>query len=95
MKKIEEPPSLLSPEKEEEIFKNLKKYSKKYDVQDQDISVLLNEQDCEKRKELKDEWERWVNEWKQYHDPEKMEYEAEDIEVEELLDVSEEVIKDV
>ncbi|KAI3676754.1 hypothetical protein L1987_86370 [Smallanthus sonchifolius] len=89
------PPSLLSPEKEEEIFKNLKKYSKKYDVQDQDISVLLSKQDCEKRKELKDEWEWWVNEWKRYHDPEKMENEAEDIEVEELLDVSEEVIQDV
>ncbi|KAI3742980.1 hypothetical protein L1987_60681 [Smallanthus sonchifolius] len=89
------PPSLLSPEKEEEIFKNLKKYSKKYDVQDQDISVLLSKQDCEKRKELKDDWERWVNEWKQYHDQEKMDNEAEEIEVEELLDVSEEVIQDV
>ncbi|KAL8214149.1 hypothetical protein R6Q57_003598 [Mikania cordata] len=103
------PPSFLSPEKEEEIFKNLKKYSKKYDVQDQDISVLLSEQDREKRKQLKDDWERWVNEWKRYHEEEKMErqmlrdgeasdveeeYEAKEIEVEELLDVSEEVIQD-
>ncbi|MFS7988390.1 putative transcription factor WD40-like family [Helianthus anomalus] len=103
------PPSFLSPEKEEEIFKNLKKYSKKYDVQDQDISVLLSEQDREKRKQLKDDWERWVNEWKQYHEQEKMErqmlrdgeasdveeeYEAKEIEVEELLDVSEEIIQD-
>lgn len=99
----------MSPEKEEEIFKNLKKYSKKYDVQDQDISVLLSEQDREKRKQLKDDWERWVNEWKRYHEEEKMarqmlrdgeasdveeEYEAKEIEVEELLDVSEEVIQD-
>ncbi|KAI3742981.1 hypothetical protein L1987_60682 [Smallanthus sonchifolius] len=103
------PPSFLSPEKEEEIFKNLKKYSKIYDIQDQDISVLLSEQDREKRKQLKDDWERWVSEWKRYHEQEKMErqmlrdgeasdveeeYEAKEIEVEELLDVTEEVIQD-
>lgn len=100
------PPSFLSPEKEEEILKNLKKYSKKYDVQDQDISVLLSEQDREKRKQLKEEWEKWVNEWKKHHEEEKMEremlrdgeasdveeeYEAKEVEVEELLDVSEEI----
>ncbi|XP_076922037.1 eukaryotic translation initiation factor 3 subunit B-like [Bidens hawaiensis] len=103
------PPSFLSPEKEEEILKNLKKYSKKYDVQDQDISVLLSEQDREKRKQLKDDWERWVNTWKQYHEQEKMdrqmlrdgeasdveeEYEAKEVEVEELLEVTEEIIQD-
>ncbi|KAI3676755.1 hypothetical protein L1987_86371 [Smallanthus sonchifolius] len=103
------PSSFLSPEKEEEIFKNLKKYSKKYDIQDQDISVLLSEQDREKRKQLKDDWERWVSDWKRYHEQEKMErqklrdgeasdveeeYEAKEIEVEELLDVTEEVIQD-
>ena len=99
----------MSPEKEEEIAKNLKKYSKKYDVQDQDISVLLSEQDREKRKQLKDDWERWVNEWKKYHEEEKEarralrdgedsdveeEYEAKEVEVEEQLDVKEEVIPD-
>nr|XP_043610796.1 eukaryotic translation initiation factor 3 subunit B-like [Erigeron canadensis] len=103
------PPSFLSPEKEEEIAKNLKKYSKKYDVQDQDISVLLSEQDREKRKQLKDEWERWVNEWIIYRGDGKMErqmlrdgeasdveeeYEAKEVEAEELLDVSEEIIPD-
>ncbi|KAF5795859.1 putative eukaryotic translation initiation factor 3 subunit B [Helianthus annuus] len=35
-----QPPSLLCPEKEEEILKNLKKYSGKYEIEDQDISVL-------------------------------------------------------
>ncbi|XP_071689983.1 eukaryotic translation initiation factor 3 subunit B-like [Rutidosis leptorrhynchoides] len=103
------PPSFLSPEKEEEIFKNLKKYSKKYDVQDQDISVLLSEQDREKRKQLKDDWERWVNQWKKNHEEQKMErqmlrdgeasdieeeYEAKEVEVEEVLEVTEEVILD-
>ncbi|GAV76581.1 RRM_1 domain-containing protein/eIF2A domain-containing protein [Cephalotus follicularis] len=103
------PPSFLSPEKEEEIAKNLKKYSKKYEAEDQDVSLLLSEQDREKRRMLKDEWERWVNEWKRLHEEEKFErqklrdgeasdeeeeYEAKEVEVEELLDVSEEILID-
>ena len=103
------PPSFLSPEKEEEIAKNLKKYSKKYEAEDQDVSMLLSEQDREKRKMLKDEWEKWVNEWKHLHEVEKLEreklrdgeasdeeeeYEAKEVEVEEILDVSEEVLSD-
>ncbi|KAJ6373262.1 hypothetical protein OIU76_027570 [Salix suchowensis] len=101
------PPSLLSPEKEEEIAKNLKKYSKKYETEDQDVSLQLSEQDREKRRKLKDEWEKWVSEWKRLHEVEKLqrqmlrdgeasdeeeEYEAKEVEVEELLDVSEEVL---
>ena len=97
----------MSPEKEEEIAKNLKKYSKKYEAEDQDVSMLLSEQDREKRKMLKDEWEKWVNEWKHLHEVEKLErlelrdgeasdaeeeYEAKEVEVEEILDVSEEVL---
>lgn len=97
----------MTPEKEEEIARNLKRYSKKYEAEDQDVSMLLSEQDREKRKSLKDEWERWVNKWKQFHEEEKMErlklrdgeasdeeeeYEAKEVEVEELLDVSEEVL---
>lgn len=69
--------------------------------------MLLSEQDREKRKMLKDEWERWVNDWKRWHEEEKAErqrlrdgeasdeeeeYEAKEVEVEELLDVSEEVL---
>ncbi|KAK4410947.1 Eukaryotic translation initiation factor 3 subunit B [Sesamum angolense] len=101
------PPSFLSPEKEEEIAKNLKKYSKKYEAEDQDVSLLLSEQDREKRRMLKEEWDRWVSEWKRLHEEEKLErqklrdgeasddeeeYEAKEVEIEELLDVSEEVI---
>ena len=97
----------MSPEKEEEIAKNLKKYSKKYEAEDQDVSLLLSEQDREKRRMLKDEWEKWVSEWKRLHEEEKLlrqmlrdgeasdeeeEYEAKEVEVEELLDVSEEVL---
>ncbi|CAI9297667.1 unnamed protein product [Lactuca saligna] len=97
----------LSPEKEEEIARNMKEYSKKYDIEDDEISVLLREQDHEKRKELKEEWERWVKEWNRMHEQEKMERqmlirddaEATDVEeeeeydeVEQLLDVSEELL---
>ncbi|KAL0733892.1 hypothetical protein Bca4012_010102 [Brassica carinata] len=66
------PPSFLSPEKEEEIAKNLKKYSKKYELEDQDVSLLLSEQDREKRKALKEEWEKWVMQWKSLHEEEKL-----------------------
>nr|URM60686.1 CPP family protein [Gymnema sylvestre] len=101
------PPSLLSLEKEEEIAKNLKKYSKKYEAEDQDVSLQLSEQEREKRKILKEEWERWLNEWKRLQEEEKLErqklrdgeasdeeeeYEAKEVEVEELLDVSEVVV---
>ena len=97
----------MSPEKEEEISKNLKKYSKKYEAEDQDVSLQLSEQEREKRKIVKEEWERWISEWKQLQEEEKLErqklrdgeasdeeeeYEAKDVEVEELLDVQEEVI---
>lgn len=101
------PPSFLTPEKEEEISKNLKKYSKKYEAEDQDVSLQLSEQEREKRRSLKNEWEKRVSEWKRLHEEEKLErqklrdgeasdeeeeYEAKEIEVEEVLDVSEEVL---
>ncbi|XP_020206252.1 eukaryotic translation initiation factor 3 subunit B [Cajanus cajan] len=101
------PPSFLSPEKEEEIAKNLKKYSKKYEAEDQDVSLLLSEQEREKRRMLKEEWDKWVNEWKRLHEDESLqrqklrdgeasdeeeEYEAKDIEVEEVIDVKQEVL---
>ncbi|KAL5559619.1 hypothetical protein UlMin_035830 [Ulmus minor] len=102
------PPSFLTPEKEEEIAKNLKKYSKKYEAEDQDVSLLLSEQDREKRRMLKEEWEKWVSEWKRLHEEERMErvklrdgevsdeeeeeFEAKDIEVEEFLGSSEEIL---
>lgn len=102
------PPSFLSVEKEEEIAKNLKKYSKKYEAEDQDVSLLLSEQDREKRKALKEEWEKWVMKWKSLHEEEKLErqnlrdgevsdeeedeYEAKEVEFEDLIDVTEEIV---
>ncbi|RZR94433.1 hypothetical protein BHM03_00023120 [Ensete ventricosum] len=101
------PPSLLSAEKEEEIAKNLKKYSKKYEAEDQDVSMQLNEQDRRKRKLLQEQWNEWVTKWKQLHEEERQlrielrdgvvsdeeeEYEAKEVEVEEVLDITEEVV---
>ncbi|KAE9456073.1 hypothetical protein C3L33_12014, partial [Rhododendron williamsianum] len=75
-------------------------------AEDQDVSLLLSMQDHEKRKMLKEEWERMVNKWKRLHEEEKSErqwlrdeeasdgeeeYEAREVEVEEFLDVSDEV----
>ncbi|KAG0494118.1 hypothetical protein HPP92_005112 [Vanilla planifolia] len=50
------PSSLLSPEKEEEIVKNLE-YRKKYEAEDQDVSLQLSEQDRLKSKLLEEEWD--------------------------------------
>ncbi|KAJ3697547.1 hypothetical protein LUZ61_001252 [Rhynchospora tenuis] len=65
------PPSLLSPKKEEEISRNLPKYSKKYEAEDQDVSLALSEQDRKKRRSLQEEWETWTAHWKQYHEEER------------------------
>ncbi|XP_072963175.1 eukaryotic translation initiation factor 3 subunit B-like [Typha angustifolia] len=101
------PPSLLTQEKEEEIAKNLRKYSKKYEAEDQDVSLQLSEQDRKKRKMLQEEWDAWVLKWKQLHEEERElrvelrdgeasdkeeEYEAKEVEVEEVLEVSEEIV---
>lgn len=103
------PPSFLSAEKEEEIAKNLKKYSKKYEAEDQDVSLQLTEQDKEKRNALNEEWEKWVMQWKSLHEEEKLvrqnlrdgevsdeeeedEYEAKEVEFEDLIDVTEEIV---
>uniref|UniRef100_A0A0E0R2Q8 Eukaryotic translation initiation factor 3 subunit B n=1 Tax=Oryza rufipogon TaxID=4529 RepID=A0A0E0R2Q8_ORYRU len=65
------PPSLLTPEKEDEIAKNLRKYSKKYEQEDQDAFNQLSEQERKRRKQLQEEWEGWVAKWKQLHEEER------------------------
>mgnify|MGYP006970540004 FL=1 len=101
------PPSLLSSEKEEEIAKNLKKYSKKYEVDDAESLLSLSAADMENRRKIQDEWKAWTAQWKQLHDEERPlrielrdgeasdeeeEYEAEEVEVEEILNIDEEVV---
>ncbi|CAH2036264.1 unnamed protein product, partial [Thlaspi arvense] len=98
------PPSLLSDEKEEEVAKNLKKYSHKYEEEDDDVSMSLSKQGKEKRRMMREEWEMWLNKWKMFDeedqtqrenhligdDEEEEEYSYETME--ELINVSEEVV---
>ncbi|XP_015697090.1 eukaryotic translation initiation factor 3 subunit B-like [Oryza brachyantha] len=101
------PPSLLTAEKEEEISKNLRKYSKKYEQEDQDAFNMLSEQERKRRKQLQAEWEGWVAKWKQLHEEEipyrmelrdgeasddEEEYDTKEVEVEEIVDVHEEEV---
>lgn len=101
------PPTLLGAEDEVEISKNLRKYSRKYEVEDQEMSNYQGAQDLENRRKLVDEWKSWLTQWKGIHEEEKPyrqelrdgepsdeeeEYEAEEVEVEEILNIEEEVI---
>eukprot|EP00249_Psilotum_nudum_P011425 c23165_g1_i2 orf=444-2627(-) len=101
------PPSLLSPEKEEEIFKNLRKYSRKYEIDDAESSLALSAADMENRRRVQDEWKSWLAKWKQLHEEESRhrlelrdgepsdeeeEFEAEEVEVEEILNIEEEIV---
>ncbi|KAI3862385.1 hypothetical protein MKW92_010092 [Papaver armeniacum] len=101
------PPSILTAEMEEQISKNLDEYSKKYETEDQDAAAQLRGKDSENRKMLQEEWESWIQKWKQMHEEEKLErqllrdgeasdddeeYAANEVEVEEVLDVREEIV---
>jgi translation initiation factor 3 subunit B len=101
------PPSLLTPEKVDDIAKNLKKYSKIYEQEDQDVHLQVGEEERKRRKQLQDEWEGWVAKWKQLHEEERSirmelrggedsdkeeETEIKEIEAEELVDVTEETV---
>ena len=85
----------------------MKKYSKKYKAEDQDVSMLLSEQERERRRMLKEEWEKWVSEWRRLHDEERVvrqelkdgeasdeeeEYEAKEVAVEEIVETEEDII---
>ncbi|KAI3859656.1 hypothetical protein MKX03_031170 [Papaver bracteatum] len=97
------PPSFLPAGKEEEISKNLDKFSKKYESEDQDAAAQFHEKERQNREMLQEEWDSWIKKWKQLNKEEEVErqkinseasddeaapYEAEL--VEEFLDVREE-----
>jgi len=101
------PPALLAPVKVEEITRNLKKYRKKYEQEDRDASNQMTEQERMKRTQLEEEWAAWVAKWKQLNEEDRahrMElidgeacdeeegYEAKEVEVEEVVGVTEEVL---
>lgn len=98
---------MLSAEKEEEIKKNLKKYSKKYKEEDWDGSKYYNVQEQQRRKVLTEEWSRWVLKWKWLQEEEKVErymlrdeeaseeeekYTVEEVECEEVLNTAIEMV---
>ncbi|KAI3859658.1 hypothetical protein MKX03_031172 [Papaver bracteatum] len=67
------PPSFLPARKEKEISKNLGKFSKKYESEDQDAAAQLHEKGRKNREMLQQEWDFWIKEWKQLHEEEKFE----------------------
>lgn len=98
---------MLSAEEEAEIAKNLRKYSKKYEVEDAEQSNINTAQDLEHRRKLMDDWKSWVSRWKQMYEEEKPyredlrdgepsdddeDLETEEVEVEEIMKCEEEVI---
>ena len=75
--------------------------------EDQDAFNQLSEQDRKRRTQLQEEWDSWVAKWKQMHEEERAyrmelrdgeasdeeeEYEAKEVEVEEVVDVRQEVL---
>eukprot|EP00897_Mesotaenium_endlicherianum_P005996 jgi/Mesen1/5424/ME000027S04793 len=101
------PPSLLPPEKDVEIAKNLRKYSKKYEVEDEEAGQALGVAEVERRRQMVDEWKRNLAAWKRMAEQERgireslrggeasddeEEYEAEEVEVEEIIDIQEEIM---
>eukprot|EP00898_Chlorokybus_atmophyticus_P002542 jgi/Chlat1/3289/Chrsp22S03537 len=101
------PPSLLPPEKEQEIIKNLKRYSKRYEEEDE---LMRTEQDTavlQERREALESFRKWHAERLAQRQAEREarielrdgalsdeeeELNAEEVEVEEIIDVQEEVL---
>ncbi|GJP44939.1 hypothetical protein CLOM_g4337 [Closterium sp. NIES-68] len=99
------PPSLLPPEKDAEVSKNLRKYSRKYEVEDEEAGAASSAAEVERRRMVMDEWRQWQAEWRQMdaqeeklraaiiggEGEEEEEYKAEEVEVEEIIDIQEEI----
>lgn len=59
---------LLSLEKEQEIFKNLKKYSKRYEEEDEALVMEADQEVTDKRKALMAEWNNFLESKKRWLD---------------------------
>lgn len=66
------PPSLLSEQKEKEVKKDLRQSMERYEEEDEEVLDLLSRQEMEKRRVMEEEWEMWINKWKQLHEEEKL-----------------------
>jgi translation initiation factor 3 subunit B len=95
--------SLLPAEKEAEIVKNLKTYSKKYDEEDEALLMQADADVLQERQKMVDEWNAWVARNEEYVEKMKEffsekfgalagepEYTMETVTVEQVLDVREE-----
>eukprot|EP00899_Mesostigma_viride_P013900 jgi/Mesvir1/22510/Mv18538-RA.2 len=99
------PPTLLSPEKDAEVAKNLRAYSKRYEEEDEAVRAQQDTDLAAERREMLDTFHTWLSDRLRerselkperealgcYSDVED-EYETEVVEVEEIIDVSEEVL---
>lgn len=98
------PECLLSKEKQKEISKNLKKYSKRYEEEDEKLLAAVDSEYLAERERLQEEWNNWKDskaEWakqqqegikallgSKWKDPEE-EYIVEEVEVSAIVDVKE------
>lgn len=102
------PPSLLSEEKLREIAKGLKKYSKRYDEEDEAMLMQADTEFLAEREKLMADWrawhesrKAWAEQQRQFfiksmgdrYQPEESEYVVEEVEVTETVDVKEEPAK--
>uniref|UniRef100_A0A7S0RNS6 Eukaryotic translation initiation factor 3 subunit B n=1 Tax=Pyramimonas obovata TaxID=1411642 RepID=A0A7S0RNS6_9CHLO len=100
-------PSLLSEEQEEEIKRNLKSYSKKYDSIDEELKLIQDSADMEEKRALLDEWNAWRQRKVAQYEEERVERERlvahlnlegedecsiEEVTVEEIQNINEEIL---
>eukprot|EP00245_Coleochaete_scutata_P017412 TRINITY_DN8522_c0_g1_i1.p1 TRINITY_DN8522_c0_g1~~TRINITY_DN8522_c0_g1_i1.p1 ORF type:complete len:737 (-),score=206.49 TRINITY_DN8522_c0_g1_i1:368-2578(-) len=101
------PPTLLTLEKESDIAKNLRNYSRRYDEDDIQAVGTANAKEVERRKNLMDDWKQLLGHWQRLHAEERSErehlrdgevsdeeeeLESEEVELEEIISLDEEVM---
>lgn len=98
------PASLLPPEKEAEIARNLRAYGKRYEEEDEALLMQADADVLRERERLREEWASWAAARNDYRDAEKQhlvesygaeraaerEFDMETVTVEQVLDVKEE-----
>eukprot|EP00894_Picocystis_sp_ML_P000156 jgi/Pico_ML_1/50673/g1841.t1 len=100
------PPSLLSEDDLLRVKKDLKKYIKKYEAEDEAFKLAMDENVMSERKALLEKWNAWLDkkikvreeekslraELRGYASDEEEEGEETEIEIEEIIDVREEIM---
>ena len=98
------PASLLSAEQEGEVAKSLRKYSKKYEEEDAEAQAGAGAAEIERRRSLSQTWKNHEEAWRRaaeqeeevrtmlIGEEEEVEELAEEVEVEEIIDIQEEIM---